>query len=244
MFQPVDIADELRKKRSSEQNLLDEAYLIVKEAETKGTRFSPPQKPLPDIFPDLNLLDRDDQKKIFSSREMKRFCVLFHMRFLPLKAAGLRLELEKEIILSIYVFEEKYNVRIQDFFVMLTEEIDGMPGKNPGMVVFGKVATNSYIYFGCSGQKITTLRKIKFFPLQSIYCFALFNWLPAMVVAYLLPYSWLLTTSQAEWTLRLWLTCHTYIAFFGFFVFLGALGNVHFSENVWTSPFKKNYTGS
>lgn len=237
MFKSVNITKELKDKRSIEQNLIDEAHLLLKESVQNGSRFNTFTPTISDLIIDVNQLEQKDKDAVFSLREIKKFCVNYHMRFIPQKKS--QVEIDKKEILKIYAFEEQYNVRIKDFFVVVSEDVNGLASEKPSVLVFGKLAANSFYYFGAFGKELSKMRKVLFFPLRSIYAFAIYNFIPSFLISFLFPTSWLQTLAEVELSLRIWFAFHIYIALFGFSMFIGGLSNMRFSDTEWENPFKK-----
>ncbi|MES2838345.1 MAG: hypothetical protein V4667_12525 [Bacteroidota bacterium] len=237
MFKPINITSELKQNRSIEQNLIDEAHLLLKESALHGSRFNTFAPTVSDLIIDVNLLEQKDKDAIFSLREIKKFCVNYHMRFIAKKKY--QVEIDKEAILKIYAFEEQYNVRIKDFFVIVSEDVNGLASETPSVLVFGKLAANSFYYFGSFGKELSKKRKVLFFPLRSIYAFTLYNFIPSVTISFLFPTAWLQTIAEVELSLRIWFSFHIYIALFGFSMFIGGLSNMRFSDTEWDNPFKK-----
>lgn len=237
MFKPINIIKELKDERLVEQSLIDEAHLLLNKSLKKGSRSNTFKQASSELIIDVNQLEQKDKDVVFSLREIKKFCINYHMRFIPKSKYGI--EIEKSVILKIYAFEEQYNVRIEDVFIVISENINGGASNKPSVLVFGKLAINSFYYFGFFGKELIKTRKVLFFPLRSIYAFVIYNFIPSFLAAFIFPSSWLHTMAETELSLRIWFAFHIYVALFLFSLFIGAVGNMRFSDTEWDSSFKQ-----
>lgn len=235
-FKQVNIKEALFDQKQKSYTLLDQVSSIlstsVKLDEDVLYRL---QHPPVDQILDLNKLDESDQLNLFTIKEIKNICLKYNLRFLD--SSYFKAEFPYEAISKIKAFEGKYQVKVKSFKVVAPAEVFKLEDCNKDPLLFAQLADNRYYLIHQWGSDMAWYRALQSFPVKSIYSYFIFMWLPAALVAFGLPFSWLNVAPENEFTLRIWLTVHSFIALFFFVIFLGSTAHKNFSENSWDSKY-------
>jgi hypothetical protein len=184
---------------------------------------------------DVEDIVESDQENIFTLNQIKAICLKYNLRFLD--SSYFKSEFPYEAITKVKDFEAKYKVKIKNFKVIAPAEVFKLEDCNKDPLLFAQLADNRYYLIHQWGSDLAWYRALVSYPTKSIYSYFIFLWLPAAIIAFGLPFSWLNVSVENEFSLRLWLTVHSFIALFFFIIFLGSTAHKNFSENSWDSKY-------
>jgi hypothetical protein len=235
MLNKVNIPQELDKERARGQMLIEEAGNILRKEEQREADILARLRQEGNELLPAEMLSEADQKKIYDIGEIRNICIRYRLRFLD--AVHFKSEYPYEAILKIKAFEDEYGVKVEKFKIIAPEEVFDLKDVNSDPVLFASLGNGKYYFIHQWGNDLSALRSFLYFPLRSIYTYTAFMWLPALIIAFGIPFSWLQVTQEHELSLRFWLTIHTYIALFFFVLFLGSTAHKGFSENTWKSKY-------
>jgi hypothetical protein len=235
-FKQVNIKDELFEQKQKSYTVLDQVSSIlsasVKLDEDVLYRL---QHQAIDPVMDVEIIDETDKENLFTINQIKSICLKYNLRFLD--SSYFKSEFPYEAISKIKAFENKYEVKIKNFKVVAPAEVFKLEDCNKDPLLFAQLADNRYYLIHQWGNDLAWYRALVSYPIKSIYSYFIFLWLPAAIIAFCLPFSWLNVAPENEFTLRIWLTVHCFIALFFFIIFLGSTAHKNFSENSWDSKY-------
>jgi len=235
-FKQVNIKDELFEQKQKSHTVLDQVSSIlsasVKLDEDVLYRL---QHQAIDPVMDVEIIDETDKENLFTINQIKSICLKYNLRFLD--SSYFKSEFPYEAISKIKAFENKYEVKIKNFKVVAPAEVFKLEDCNKDPLLFAQLADNRYYLIHQWGNDLAWYRALVSYPIKSIYSYFIFLWLPAAIIAFGLPFSWLNVAPENEISLRLWLTVHCFIALFFFIIFLGSTAHKNFSENSWDSKY-------
>jgi hypothetical protein len=235
MLNKVNIPHELDKERARGQNLLDEVReLLHKEEQREAEILARLRHEGKELLREEVLSDAD-RKKVYDISEIRSICIRYRLRFLD--AVHFKSEYPYEAISKIKAFEDEYGVKVEKFKIIAPEEVFDLKDVNSDPVLFASLGNGRYFFIHQWGNDLSGIRSLLYYPLRSIYTYTAFMWVPALLIAFGIPFSWLQVTEEHEMSMRFWLTIHTYIALFFFIMFLGSTAHKGFSENTWKSKY-------
>jgi hypothetical protein len=235
-FKQVNIKSALFEQKQKSNNVLDQVASILSASVQldEDVLYRLQHHPVDQLI-DVNTLDESDKLNLFTIKEIKNICLKYNLRFLD--SSYFKSEFPYEAILKIKDFELKYNVKIKNFKVVAPAEVFKLEDCNKDPLLFAQLADNRYYLIHQWGNDLAWYRALVSYPIKSVYSYFIFLWLPAAIIAFSLPFSWLNVASENEFTLRIWLTVHSFIALFFFIIFLGSTAHKNFSENSWDSKY-------
>jgi hypothetical protein len=235
-FKQINIKSALFEQKQKSNNVLDQVASILSASVQldEDVLYRLQHHPVDQLI-DVNTLDESDKLNLFTIKEIKNICLKYNLRFLD--SSYFKSEFPYEAILKIKDFELKYNVKIKNFKVVAPAEVFKLEDCNKDPLLFAQLADNRYYLIHQWGNDLAWYRALVSYPIKSVYSYFIFLWLPAAIIAFSLPFSWLNVASENEFTLRIWLTVHSFIALFFFIIFLGSTAHKNFSENSWDSKY-------
>lgn len=235
-FKQVNIKTALFEQKQKSTNILDQVSSILSASVKldEDVLYRLQHQPVEKIL-DLEILDESDKSNLFTIKEIKNICLKYNLRFLD--STYFKSEFPYEAISKIKAFEAKYDVKIKNFKVVAPAEVFKLEDCNKDPLLFAQLADNRYYLIHQWGNDLAWYRAIVSYPIKSVYSYFIFLWLPAAIIAFGLPFSWLNVAPENEFSLRIWLTVHSFIALFFFIIFLGSTAHKNFSENSWDSKY-------
>jgi hypothetical protein len=235
-FKQVNIKAALFEQKHKSNTILDQVATILSTSVKldEDVLYRLQHQPVDQIL-DLNILDESDQLNLFTIKQIKNICLKYNLRFLD--SSYFKAEFPYEAISKIKAFEAKYDVKIKNFKVVAPAEVFKLEDCNKDPLLLAQLADNRYYLIHQWGNDLAWYRALVSYPLKSVYSYFIFLWLPAALIAFGLPFSWLNVAPENEFSLRLWLTVHSFIALFFFIIFLGSTAHKNFSENSWDSKY-------
>lgn len=238
-FKQVNLKEELFAHKKKQIGILDQVSSIlsasVKIDEDVLFRL---QHGSMEPLMDVSLLDECDAANLFTHQQIGAICVKYNLRFLDSKY--FKADFPYAAFQRIKEFELKYGVKIKSFKIVAPSEMFKLEDCNKDPLLFAQLADNKYYLLHQWGNDLVWYRALISYPTKSIYSYFIFMWLPAALIAFGLPFSWLNVAPENDLTLRLWLTVHCFIALFFFIIFLGSTAHKNFSDNSWDSKYYNN----
>jgi hypothetical protein len=231
----VSIPRELDRERERGQALLDEVQAIFRKEESREAEILTRLRQEGKALIDPALLSEEDHRKVYDISEIRNICIKYRLRFLD--AVHFKSEYPYEAIAKIKEFEDRYGLKVERFKIIAPEEVFDLKDVNSDPVLFASLGDGKYYFIHQWGNDLSGLRALLYYPIRSIYTYTWFMWLPALLIAFSIPFSWLQVTADHEYSMRFWLTIHSYIALFFFVLFLGSTAHKGFSENTWKSKY-------
>lgn len=237
LFKKINIKNELteHKENTSKAILQQVAEILsfsVKQDEDIIFRLQ--QNPSKVLF-DWSMIEPNDQKNVFTLEQIKSVCIKYNLRFLD--TAYFKADFPYEAILKTKMFEDKYQTKIEHFKLVAPSQVFNLGDCNQDPLLFACLADNKYYLIHQWGSDLSWYRGLISFPIKSVYSFFAFMWLPAALIAFGIPFSWLHTTPEGQLSLRLWLMVYCFITLFFFVIFLGSTTQKNFSDNCWDSKY-------
>jgi hypothetical protein len=235
-FKQVNIKTALFEQKEKSYSILDQVSSILSASVKldEDVLYRLQHHPVDKII-DIEKLDAIDKTNLFTIKEIKNICLKYNLRFLD--SSYFKAEFPYEAIAKIKAFEAKYNVKIKNFKVVAPAEVFKLEDCNKDPLLLAQLADNRYYLIHQWGNDLAWYRALVSYPIKSVYSYFIFMWLPAAIIAFGLPFSWLNVSAENELSLRLWLTVHSFIALFFFMIFLGSTAHKNFSENSWDSKY-------
>lgn len=235
-FNQVNIKTELLEQKQKNAGLLDQVASILSASIKldEDVLYRLQHAPIDQIM-DVESIEETDKVNIFNLNQIKAICLKYNLRFLD--SSYFKSEFPYEAISKIKAFESKYNVKIKTFKVVAPAEVFKLEDCNKDPLLLAQLADNRYYLIHQWGSDLAWYRAIVSYPIKSVYSYFVFMWLPAAIIAFGMPFSWLNVASENEISLRFWLTVHCFIALFFFVIFLGSTAHKNFSENSWDSKY-------
>jgi hypothetical protein len=156
-----------------------------------------------------------DPTQVYKIDSIKKLSIKYRLRFLH--SSLYKYEFPAEAIFKIRELERRNETQFQDFYLLAPKEVFELGDIN--------------------ADDLNWLRAIKNYPLRGISEFLISVLAFAFIFQLLIPSSVMNIEPGKEMVFRLWLTTHCFIAFFAFFIFLGALSNKGFSNSDWKSKY-------
>lgn len=232
----VNVKDALFNQRKESNSLIEQAIAILNTSvQSDEDVLSRLKYKLDEPLMDTNLIDENDSKNIFNIHEIKSVCIKYNLRFLD--SSLFKSEFPYEAIIKIKEFEKKYKVKIKNFKIVAPADVFKLEDCNKDPLLFAQLADNKYYLLHQWGSDLSWYRAIISFPARSIYSYFFFMWIPALIIAFALPFKWLYVNADYELSFRLWFATYTFVILFVFTLFLGSTTNKNFSENCWDSRY-------
>jgi hypothetical protein len=232
----INIQDELLAYKQKQNTILDQVSSIlsasVKVDEDVLYRL---QHASVDPIMDVSKLDETDLLNLYNHHQIKAICVKYNLRFLD--SVYFKSDFPYQALQSIKDFETKYHVKIKSFKIVAPAEVFQLEDCNKDPLLFAQLADNRYYLLHQWGNDLAWYRALISYPIKSIYSYFIFMWLPALMIAFGIPFGWLNVAPEGALNMRLWLTVHCFIALFFFMIFLGSTAHKNFSENSWDSKY-------
>ena len=235
-FKQVNIKEALVDQRQKSTGILDQVATILSASVKldEDVLYRLQHHPIDQVL-DVKALCEEDLANTFTIKEIKNICLKYNLRFLD--SSYFKAVFPYEAISKIRAFEEKYNVKIKNFKIVAPAEVFKLEDCNKDPLLFAQLADNRYYLIHQWGNDLAWYRALISYPTKSVYSYFIFMWLPAAIIAFGIPYSWLNVAPDNELSLRVWLTIHSFIALFFFIIFIGSTAHKNFSENSWDSKY-------
>ena len=232
----VNIKDELQFQTQKTPTLLDQVADILSTSvkQDEDVLYRLQYAPIAQIMA-IDALTEEDKPNLFTSQQIKHICLKYNLRFLD--SSYFKSPFPYEAIAKIKAFEHTYAVTIKNFKVIAPAEVFKLEDCNKDPLLFAQLADNRYYLIHQWGNDLAWYRALVSFPVKSVYSYFMFMWLPAAMIAFGIPFSWLNVLPENALNMRLWLTVHSFIALFFFVIFLGSTAHKNFSENSWDSKY-------
>ncbi len=235
-FKQVNIKEELFLQKHKQETILDQVSSILSASvQVDEDVLYRLQHESVEPLLDVETLDAADKEQLFNLNQIKSICLKYNLRFLD--SSFFKPTFPYEAISKIKSFESKYNVKIKNFKIIAPAEVFKLEDCHKDPLLFAQLADNRYYLIHQWGNDLAWYRALISYPIKSIYSYFIFMWFPAALIAFGLPFSWLNVTPEHEFSLRIWLTVHTFIALFFFIIFLGSTAHKNFSDNSWDSKY-------
>jgi hypothetical protein len=166
-------------------------------------------------------------------------CKKLHLRFLPSQA--FEGEVPYEAILKIQELNAKYRKELTHFRILSTKSFFAEHDVKDQAMLFGQTLYGNYYHIHTWGQKLSSLRKVKFFVLRNFESLIGALLVLTLIEALLIPNRYLSTDTRATYfsLYRAAAVFHLLILNAGLTIFLLFAFHVSFAENNWDSPVKK-----
>ncbi|HRG60119.1 MAG TPA: hypothetical protein PK323_14285 [Bacteroidia bacterium] len=236
MLKQINIKDELLAQKLKQESILDQVGAIL-NANVQLDEDVLYRLQHASIEPLLNvdLLDENEKSNLCTLQQIKTICVKYNLRFLD--STFFKAAFPYEAISKIKAFESKHQIKIKSFKIIAPAEVFQLEDCNKDPLLFAQLADNRYYLIHQWGNDLAWYRGIISYPTKSIYSYFIFMWLPALIIAFGIPFQWLNVAPENELNMRLWLTVHSFIALFFFVIFLGSTAHKNFSDNSWDSKY-------
>ena len=230
LLKDVNIKDELLK----EKFLTDEIDIILNNEvkkdknvldRLKKTEHSNATSTLPNLNSNL----------IFSINQIEKICVTYHLRFLD--SQYFKSEFPYEAIMAIKKFEKENSFTITNFKIIAPSSVFDLKDVNQDPLLFAQLPNNKYYLLHQWGNDLKWYRKYLYYPIRNVYTYFHSIIALSLLVALIIPSSWLQVQQNNEIYMRVWLTLHCTIGFFFFIFFIGATVQASFSSMSWKSKF-------
>lgn len=176
-----------------------------------------------------------DPAQVYKIDSIKKLSIKYRLRFLH--SSLYKYEFPAEAIFKIRELERRNKTQFQDFYLLAPKEVFELGDINADPLLFVKMSDQNFYLIHHWGNDLNWLRAIKNYPLRGISEFLISVLAFAFIFQLLIPSSVMNIEPGKEIVFRLWLTTHCFIAFFAFFIFLGALCNKGFSNSDWKSKY-------
>ena len=236
-FDDVNVKNELFKQKNETGNsLLNQVSAILSTSVKKDEEvlYRLQNKPINTII-DSDIIAEEDQKNIFNLSQIKDVCLKYNLRFLD--SSYFKPDFPYEAISKIKAFEQKYEVTIKQFKLVAPGEVFKLEDCNKDPLLFAQLAENRYYLIHQWGNDLKWYRAVLSYPFRSIFSFFTFLWLPALIIGFAIPFSWLQVDADLELNFRLYLTVFSFISLFFFSIFLGSTSHKNFSDLTWDSKY-------
>ena len=229
-FKQVNIKVELLEQKIKTSTILDQVSSILSASVQldEDVLYRLQHQPVEQIM-NIEQLEENDQVNLFNLKQIKNICLKYNLRFLD--SSYFKSQFPYEAISKIKAFENKYQVTVKNFKIIAPAEVFKLEDCNKDPLLFAQLADNRYYLIHQWGNDLAWYRALVSYPIKSVYSYFNFMWLPAALIAFGIPFSWLNVAPENEMNMRLWLTVHSFIALFFFTIFLGSTAHKNFSDN-------------
>jgi hypothetical protein len=174
----------LRKKSSSDENVLEEVYSILNQNELarnsiKSTLTSESSTNA-NAF-DFDLLETD---KIFHINQIEKVCTNYRLRFL--NSSLFKNEIPEEAISQIRYLEKKHAFTLEGFKIMAPSKAFNLKTYDDPLL-FAPIGNDYYYLIHKWGNDLAWYRKLAVLPFKNIITFTVFCFLTSLLLTYLTP---------------------------------------------------------
>ena len=185
--------------------------------------------------PEVIELTQFDSNRIYHLDSIQKLSIKYRLRFLH--SSYYKQEFPQEAIFKIKELERKNDLHLSSFFLLAPKEVFELGDANADPLLFARLSDNTFYLIHHWGNDLHWSRALLNFPYRGIKEFLISTLLLAFLFQLCIPSSVMMIAPEKEMVFRLWLTTHCFIAFFSFFIFLGAISNKRFSNTEWRSKF-------
>lgn len=236
IFSKINLKTELIRRRNAQQALLDEVHMILEESSRKDEEVL--QRLYNGFEKEVSTLYADpaDEIRVFDIAEIQKLCIRYRLRFLS--SSHFRSEYPYAAIAEIRAFERKYSTKIEEFYIAAPEHTFNLENINKDPLLFARLGERNFYLIHQWGNDLPWYKKFTLWPLQTFKTLFITLWFLAAALAFVIPSSIInISSFEAEMYLRLWLTVHCFIAFFGFTVWAGFTFDKTVSSKNWNSKY-------
>jgi len=236
LFSKINLRTELIRERQAQEDLLIEARRLLQEFDSKEADMRIRLQGSPTGSSSLISPVEEDMHRIFHLNEIKNLCVRFRLRFL--NTMYFKSEYPFEALSEIRDFERRYKTKIKEFYIAAPDHSFDLENINKDPLLFASLGEDKYFLLHQWGNDLAWYKKLTLWPLRSFKNCFISLWIAALLFSFIIPSSIIQVTSfEGEMYLRLWLTVHVFIAFFGFTVWAGLTFDKTVSNKNWNSKY-------
>lgn len=177
----------------------------------------------------------EEEKDIFSFKQIEKICINYRLRFLDTKY--FKHEFPYEAITKIKDFEKKYNTNIKSFKIVAPDKAFDLQECNQDPLLFVPIGNDKFYLLHQWGNDLAWYRKFLYFPIRNVYTYFYFILAVAGIFAFTVPFEWFQVKPDNILYMRMWFTIHCFIGLFFIIIFLGSIMQTSFSSMNWKSKF-------